>query len=149
MSEEQSLSMQDLLGAPPNGTAAAMLDVTRPTPLRRVITRRMKEATIDQEPYVGFTFKWWANFPHALYKDMNSGDRDKQVGALTKILHSHNMDAIETVNDAGEVIEIALPQPTQVGFWEACPDDLAGAMLVLILRETQALPNSLLKSSAT
>ncbi len=106
-------------------------------PVLLKMPRREREVTIPE--YEGFTARLWVNYPKRLQNDLKSGDADKLRAALQQIVVSHN----GWCDEAGEV----LPQPSAPAFWDAIPDELAAALLALLVREENVLPNSILARS--
>jgi len=86
--------------------------------------------------YPGFRARVWVNPPSKLWASLGSGDKVKQIEAVTKIVIEHNgwLDY-----DGSEY-----PSPDTEAFWDAIPDELCAVLLTVIQKKMGDLPNSLI-----
>jgi hypothetical protein len=105
---------------------------------------RRREVWVDLPPeaadtYPGFQVKLWANFRRSLLDELASGDNERVGQALRQIVLEHN----GWCDEDGQ----AYPPASSQEFWDAIPTELATIVVVLIRRESQRLPNLLLKTN--
>jgi hypothetical protein len=87
------------------------------------------------DAYEAFEILVWVNAPTRLWAQMDGGDEDEILDAVTTICRQHNgwqdFDGQE------------YPQPTDREFWAQIPDELMACILVATRLEAQRLPKSM------
>jgi len=130
-------------GTAPSATAQALAPAAAPMTTTTTTTTgpRMprRERWIDVPEYPGFRVKLWVNYPRRLQDDLKSGDAERLEGALRQLVVGHNDWCAEDGTP--------LPPSSTAEFWAAIPDELAAALLALMVREENVLPNSILAAS--
>lgn len=119
----------------------------RPAPTGPRLTRRERWVPIDDEDtaeeekaYSGFKVKLWVNYPrHLIIELRESDDAEVQKKILTQMVVAHN----GWVNIDGE----EFPPANDPAFWEQIPDELAGALIALVNRESSKLAASVRQRS--
>lgn len=102
--------------------------------------------------YAGMKIRVWVNYPNDF--DSQIGSRDQKIirDAVKQIFLEHNgwvtPEEYEKAQSEGRS-PVPMQQPTTDEFWELIPNDLAGALLLLLNRETLKLPKSLMEESKT
>jgi hypothetical protein len=129
-------------GPAPNG-GAALLPVPRRTAWVPEENDDRPEARAFAEAYPGMRVRLWINYPKRLQAEISpagvedADERERRAReALKKIVLEHNGWADED--------GAALPPPSDDGFWETIPDELAAGLVLLVLRAPSRLPNSML-----
>lgn len=90
-------------------------------------------------PYKGLKIRVWTNYPNKLDQDMaNRQDQQLARDAMKKIFLEHN-----NWPDPDDEEKVLAP-PTTDEFWEKIPNDLAGALIVVLQTEATRYPNSLM-----
>lgn len=115
------------------------------------VTWGKKTAWMDMpDEYAGMKIRVWVNYPNDF--DAQIGSRDNKIirETVKQIFIEHNgwitpeeYEKAQRENRA----PVPLPPPTTDEFWELIPNDLAGAMLLLLNRETLKLPKSLMEQN--
>lgn len=114
------------------------------------VTWGKKMAWLDMpEEYAGMQVRVWVNYPNAFDQDIQSRDNEVMRSALKQIFSEHNgwvtPEEIERAAREGRS-PIPMPQPNTDDFWGQAPNELVGAMILLLNRETVKFPNSLMQS---
>lgn len=95
------------------------------------IPRREVYVDIGEE-YPGFRAKLWVNYPRRLIDDLRqTDDLERSKAALGQMVVEHN----GWVNYDGT----EFPPASEPAFWDAIPDELAGALIALVNREAGKL----------
>lgn len=87
------------------------------------------------DEYEGFKFELWVNSPTKLWMELNSGDEARAQAAAEKLVLAHNGWRDFDGNE--------YPPPSEAGFWEEIPTELAGCIFALAQAEQAKLPNSI------
>jgi hypothetical protein len=118
----------------PAGDASSNPPARLPTHTGPRIPRR--DAWVEvPDPYEGFRVKLWVNYPRRFLEDIQSGESARIKDALCKIVLEHN----GWCDEEGA----PLPPASTPDFWDAIPDELAGALIALLNEEGQRLPNAI------
>lgn len=83
--------------------------------------------------YSDFRVRIWRNFPQRLKADLRSGDGEKVMAAMTRIVLEHNGWRDEDGNP--------YPPASEPAFWEAIPDELAMVVGNALMEEIKKLPS--------
>jgi len=86
--------------------------------------------------YPGFRARVWVNPPSKLWAALGSGEKDRQLEAVTQVVLEHN----GWLDYDGNVF----PSPDKSEFWDAIPDELCAVLLTVIQKKMGDLPNSLI-----
>jgi len=101
----------------------------------------------DEYGEAGMQVRLWLNYPVHLKQDLFGGDDQKTKAALRQIVLEHNGWTDFGGNPYPPCDQAEVPaaddQPAVPGFWEAIPDELAAAILVLVRIEAGKLAVSL------
>lgn len=123
-----------------NGRVATGADDAGPDVSAAPPRVQRREAWLDlPAPYAGFKVKVWVNFPsQALDDAADESDPVLYAAAMGKIVLEHNgwQDFDGT----------PYPPPDTVAFWQHIPNELARTIGALIRRESEVLPNSVLRT---
>lgn len=99
------------------------------------------------EGYEGMKVRVWVNYPNKFDTDIQSRDNEVMRSALKLIFLEHNgwvtPEELELAEVQGRT-PIPLASPTEDQFWFDAPNELVGAMILLLNRETVKLPNSMM-----
>jgi hypothetical protein len=110
-----------------------------------------KTSWIDMpDEYAGMKIRIWVNYPADFDVQIQSRNNDIIRATLKQIFLEHNgwTDPEEVAKAAAEGrTPVPLPPPTTDEFWNGIPNELAGALMLLVNRETLKLPNLLLKQN--
>ena len=87
------------------------------------------------EEYPGFRIKLWINAPKRVVDTLSQGEEGARA-MLRQCVTEHN----GWLDEDGA----PLPQPTQDGFWDTIPTELATLIITLYQEAVFALPNSIL-----
>ncbi|HXI16391.1 MAG TPA: hypothetical protein VNM48_08460 [Chloroflexota bacterium] len=87
------------------------------------------------EEYPGFRIKLWINAPKRVVDTLSQGEEGARA-MLKSCVTEHN----GWLDEDGA----PLPQPTQDGFWDTIPTELATLIITLYQEAVFALPNSIL-----
>jgi hypothetical protein len=99
-----------------------------------------REAWIELPPeYPGFRVKVWVNYPRRLNDELASGESERIVGVLRQIVLEHN--------GWSDTDGTPFPQANTAAFWDAIPDELAAAVIVLVREQVGKLAGSLVTRS--
>ena len=102
------------------------------------------------DEYAGMKVRVWVNYPNDFDNQMSSKDSKIIRDAAKQIFLEHNgwvtPEEYELAQKENRTPR-PMPQPTTDEFWELVPNELAGALLLLLNRETLKLPNSLMKKN--
>jgi hypothetical protein len=109
-----------------------------PVPTGPRIPRTLEWLDLPDD-YEGFRFRVWVTYPGKLNTELRSGDQDRMRAALGLIVVEHN----GWLDQDGNL----LPGASDPAFWDALPDELAAAMIVLVTERTSRLPNSMRRRS--
>jgi hypothetical protein len=99
------------------------------------LPRREEWLDLPEEAYPGFRIKVWVNYPHRLTSELRSGEQERVMGALRQMVLEHNGWC--------DYDGAPLPPAASGEFWELVPDELAGAVLVLLQAQAGKLAFSL------
>jgi hypothetical protein len=113
------------------------------------VTWGKKTAWMDMpDDYSGMKIRVWVNYPNDFDQEISSRDPDKLRNIVKQIFLEHNgwvtPDEVEAAARENRTPR-PMPQPTTDEFWQLIPNELAGAVLLLLNRETMKLPNSLIQ----
>jgi hypothetical protein len=138
-----------------NGHVAEPVEPVRPLGPR--IPRRELWLELPGEyGQAGMQVKVWVNYPRPVLNKLMSSDDKLTKEALLQIVLEHNGwtdfegEPFPAANDPGEVCTVehpegeACPGMLRDGFWEAIPDELAAAVIVLVRLESGKLATSLI-----
>lgn len=99
--------------------------------------------------YEGMSVRVWVNYPNKFDTDIQSRDQEVMRSALKRIFIEHNgwvtPEELELAESEGRA-PCPMSAPTTDVFWEEAPNELVGAMILLLNRETIKLPNSLMQN---
>lgn len=99
------------------------------------LPRREVWLDLPQEAYPGFKIKVWVNYPRKLNDELSSRDQARMQSALRQMVVEHN----NWCDSEGAPFPVA----NSDAFWEALPDELAAAIIVLLSAEVGKLAASL------
>lgn len=142
--------------APTNGHVPEKV-VPSPYPAGPRIPRREMWMDLPGEyGEVGMRVRIWVNYPRSIQNNLMSSDEKLTKAALLQIVLEHNGwtdfdgEPFPAASDAGEVCTAEHPEGEpcpgviRPGFWEAIPDELAAAVIVLARLESGKLATSLI-----
>lgn len=99
-----------------------------------------REAWLDlPPPYAGFKIRIVATFPSKFFRELDAAPTQADQAALlgTVVLEHNGWQDFDGV---------VYPQPGAREFWDEIPDELAAAVVALLRRERDALPNLILRT---
>ena len=120
--------------SPPQQTFSSAAEIPGPRLPRR-------EVWFDlPDEYAGFRVKVWVNYPRRFNGELATGDSERIVAVLRQIVLEHNgwLDVDGT----------AFPAASSLEFWDAIPDELAAAVIILMREQVGKLASSLATRSA-
>lgn len=100
--------------------------------------------------YAGMKVYVWVNYPNDFDTQISSRDNTLIRDACKRIFIEHNgWTSPEEVEAASRENRnpVPLSQPTTDEFWEQIPNELAGALILLLNRETMKLPKLLMEKN--
>lgn len=107
------------LSAPPAANGVVPHAVEGPRAVRRIVTVAVPEPPSDDPSYAGFSFSVWLNFPQAVMREIQSGDSERTMRAMRRLVLAHN--------GWRDFDGVPYPPATDDAFWEgerAIPSDL-------------------------